>query len=195
MFGCNNDRRFPEKYTVKDSFFGVSTILIVSSSFLVLFRVSIWLLLLLTLIGVLEACPWEFFFCMSLFPDHSPSERAWDEDDCQMVFQFRMIWVNFIIFVHLKSLPAQNSRPSSQVPWVLARAETYLRRNWYVLSSYISQENGDHYYIQTRHNDLFSHYNLILGKFSAELPRKGCINTERVNRIVALAPSASHDNP
>ena len=100
MFGCNNDRRFPEKYTVKDSFFGVSSILIVSSSFLVLFRVSIWLLLLLTLIG----CPWELFFYGSLFPDHSPSERAWEEDDCQMVFQFRMIWVNFIIFVFFFTL-------------------------------------------------------------------------------------------
>ena len=28
----------------------------------------------------------------------------------------------------------------------------------------ISREKGDHYYIQTRHNDLFSHYNLFLGK-------------------------------
>ena len=25
------------------------------------------------------------------------------------------------------------------------------------LSQYISREKGDHYYIQTRHNDLFSH--------------------------------------
>ena len=25
-------------------------------------------------------------------------------------------------------------------------------------------ETGDHYYIQTRHKDLFSHYNLILRK-------------------------------
>ena len=25
-------------------------------------------------------------------------------------------------------------------------------------------EKGDHYYIQTRHKDLFSHYNLILRK-------------------------------
>ena len=31
-------------------------------------------------------------------------------------------------------------------------------------SLYIFQEKGDHYYIQTRHNDLFSHYNLFLGK-------------------------------
>ena len=46
-----------------------------------------------------------------------------------------------------------------------ARAETYLWRNWYALSPYISRQNGDHYYIQTRHNDLFSHCNLVLAKF------------------------------
>ena len=28
-------------------------------------------------------------------------------------------------------------------------------------SLYISQEKGDHYYIQTRQNNLFSHYNLF----------------------------------
>ena len=27
-------------------------------------------------------------------------------------------------------------------------------------SLFISREKGDHYYIQTRHNDLFFHYNL-----------------------------------
>ena len=32
-------------------------------------------------------------------------------------------------------------------------------------SLYISREKGDHYYIQTRHNDLFSHYNLFLGNY------------------------------
>ena len=31
-------------------------------------------------------------------------------------------------------------------------------------SLYISREKGDDYYIQTRHNDLFSYYNLFLGK-------------------------------
>ena len=30
------------------------------------------------------------------------------------------------------------------------------------LSLYISREKGDHYYIQTRNNDIFSHDNLIL---------------------------------
>ena len=39
-------------------------------------------------------------------------------------------------------------------------------------SLYISREKGDHYYIQTRHNDLFSHYNLFLGKRKEKLARK-----------------------
>ena len=34
----------------------------------------------------------------------------------------------------------------------------------YGLSLYISREKGDHYYIQTRHKDPFSDYNLILRK-------------------------------
>ena len=37
--------------------------------------------------------------------------------------------------------------------------------NKYTVKDYISNtklEKGDHYYIQTRHKDLFSHYNLIL---------------------------------
>ena len=37
----------------------------------------------------------------------------------------------------------------------------------YTVKDYISNaklEEGDHYYLQTRHKDLFSHYNLILRK-------------------------------
>ena len=37
----------------------------------------------------------------------------------------------------------------------------------YTMKDHISNtklEKGDHYYIQTRHKDLFFHYNLILGK-------------------------------
>ena len=55
-------------------------------------------------------------------------------------------------------------------------------------SLYISREKGDHYYIQTRHNDLFSHYNLFLGKLKEKLARKARVNTERVCRIVFLPP-------
>ena len=40
-------------------------------------------------------------------------------------------------------------------------------------SPYISREKGDHYYIQTLHNDLFSHYNLFLGKLKQKLAQKG----------------------
>ena len=48
-------------------------------------------------------------------------------------------------------------------------------------SMYISQEKGDHYYIQTRHNDLFfSHYNLFLGERKEKLARKARVNTQRV---------------
>ena len=36
----------------------------------------------------------------------------------------------------------------------------------------ISREKGDHYYIQTRHNDLFSHYNLFLGNIKKNWPEK-----------------------
>ena len=38
----------------------------------------------------------------------------------------------------------------------------------YTVKDYIFNsklEKGDHYYIQTWHKDLFSHYNLILRKF------------------------------
>ena len=45
-------------------------------------------------------------------------------------------------------------------------------------SMYISWEKGDHYYIQTRHNDLFSHYNLFLGKLKEKLARKARVNTD-----------------
>ena len=45
-------------------------------------------------------------------------------------------------------------------------------------SLYISWEKGDHYYIQTQHKDLFSHYNLFLGKLKENLARKACVNTE-----------------
>jgi len=53
-------------------------------------------------------------------------------------------------------------------------------------SMYISREKGDHYYIQTRHNDLFSHNNLFLGKLKKKLARKARVNTQRVYRIVLM---------
>ena len=55
-------------------------------------------------------------------------------------------------------------------------------------SEYISQEKGDHYYIQSRQNDLFSHYNLFLGKLKEKLAQKARVNTERIYRIVLMQP-------
>ena len=55
-------------------------------------------------------------------------------------------------------------------------------------SLYISWEKGDHYYIQTRHNDLFSHYNLFLGKLKEKLALKAGVNSERTYHIVLMLP-------
>ena len=55
-------------------------------------------------------------------------------------------------------------------------------------SIYISREKGDHYYIQTRHNDLFSHYDLFLGKLKEKVTRKARLILMRVYRIVLSIP-------
>ena len=63
-------------------------------------------------------------------------------------------------------------------------------------SLYISREKGDHYYIQTRHNDpFFSHYNLFLGKLKENLAQKARVNTERVYRIVLIPPPPPPGHP
>ena len=62
-------------------------------------------------------------------------------------------------------------------------------------SLYISREKGDHYHIQTRHNDLFSHYNLFLGKRKEKLARKARVNTDASISDRAHAPWASHNTP
>ena len=62
-------------------------------------------------------------------------------------------------------------------------------------SMYISREKGDHYYIQTRHNDLFSRYNLFLGKFKDKLARNVRVNTEASISDRAHFPWASHNIP
>ena len=41
-------------------------------------------------------------------------------------------------------------------------------------------EKGDHCYIQTRHKDLFSHYNLILRKRKEKMSRKALENTNKM---------------
>ena len=51
----------------------------------------------------------------------------------------------------------------------------------YTVKDHISNtklETGDHYYIQTRHKDLFSHYNLILRNF--KMSRKALENTNEM---------------
>ena len=55
-------------------------------------------------------------------------------------------------------------------------------------SLYISRKKGDHYYIQTRQNDVFSHYNLFLGKLKENLALKAGVNSERTYRIVLMLP-------
>ena len=42
---------------------------------------------------------------------------------------------------------------------------------------------GDHYYIQTRHNDLHFPLQLFLGELKEKLDRKTRVNNDRVNRI------------
>ena len=71
--------------------------------------------------------------------------------------------------------------PKGHSPSIFARFSGKM-----ITSLYISRGKKDHYYIQTRHNDLFSHYNLFLGKLEEKLARKACVNTERVYRIMLM---------
>ena len=53
----------------------------------------------------------------------------------------------------------------------------------YTVKDYIFNtklEKGDHYYIQTRQKDLFSHYNLILRKLCEKMSRKAPENTNEM---------------
>ena len=52
-------------------------------------------------------------------------------------------------------------------------------------------EKGDDYYIQKRHNDLFSHYNLILRNFQKNCPEK----RSKIQTKCAHAPWASYNTP
>ena len=56
-------------------------------------------------------------------------------------------------------------------------------------SLYISQERGDHYYIQTRQNDLFCPLQSFFQEnLMKTQPRKARVNTERVYWIVLMPP-------
>ena len=64
----------------------------------------------------------------------------------------------------------------------------------YTVKDHISNtkvETGDHYYIQTRHKDLFSHYNLILRNFKKKCPEK----LSKIQTKCAHAPWASYNTP
>ena len=41
-------------------------------------------------------------------------------------------------------------------------------------------EKGDGYYTQTRHNDIFSHYILILRKLQEKMSRKALVQTNKM---------------
>ena len=60
---------------------------------------------------------------------------------------------------------------------------------------YISREKGDHYYIQTRHNDLIFHYNLFLKKRKEKLALKARVYTDARISDRTHAPWASHNTP
>ena len=63
----------------------------------------------------------------------------------------------------------------------------------------ISREKGDHYCIQTRHNDLFFHYNDFVGKLkrnlTEKLARKARVYTDARISYRVHAPWASHNTP
>ena len=64
----------------------------------------------------------------------------------------------------------------------------------YTVKDHISNtklEKGDHYYIQTRHKDLLSHYNLILRKLEEQMSRKALKNTNEM----CSSPLASYNTP
>ena len=53
----------------------------------------------------------------------------------------------------------------------------------YTVKDHISNtklEKGNHYYIQTRHKDLFSHHNLIIRKLKEKMSRKALENTNEM---------------
>ena len=62
-------------------------------------------------------------------------------------------------------------------------------------SMIVYRQKGDHYYIQTRHNDLFSYYNLFLGKLKEKLARNAHVNSDANTSDRAHAPWASYNSP
>ena len=67
--------------------------------------------------------------------------------------------------------------------------EKYTVKDYIIFNTKL--EKGDHYYIQTRHKDLFSHYNLILRKFKEKCPEK----RSKIQTKCAHALWASYNAP
>jgi len=62
----------------------------------------------------------------------------------------------------------------------------------YTVKDHISNTKlGDDYYIQTRHKDLLSHYNLILRNLEEKMSRKALKNTNEM----CSSPGASFNTP
>ena len=64
----------------------------------------------------------------------------------------------------------------------------------YIVKDHISNtklEKGDHYCIQTRHKDLFSHYHLILRKLLKKCPEK----RSKIQTKCGHAAWASYNTP
>ena len=64
----------------------------------------------------------------------------------------------------------------------------------YTLKDHISNtklEKSHHYYIQTGHKDLLSHYNVILRKIQEKMSRKALKNTNEM----CSCPWASYNTP
>ena len=61
------------------------------------------------------------------------------------------------------------------------------------ISLYKSQEKGNYYFIQTRHNDFsFSHYNLFLGKLKENLARKVHVHVNTDGSLSDCAHANAH---
>ena len=68
---------------------------------------------------------------------------------------------------------------------------TFFPRNMKDHISNAKLEKGDHYYIQTGHKDLFSHYNLIQRKLYEKCPEKH----SKIQTKCAHAPWESYNTP
>ena len=166
VFGCNNDHRFVEKYMVKEH----------SVSSEVRFcsckdprPLATWTRLLsrkgFKVNKNAKVCSNHFKFGGRPVDSHPHPTFFLKGYNREIVTRKRKAPID--------RLPVQPIR-SKKKKWETDSIQREKKRNnivdtpkkllWSFTVVYIYREKGDHYYIQTRHNDLFSHYNLILGK-------------------------------